>query len=142
MALGPDPFGLVTRYLLIQRHPQVLIHHRLLRRRHPAFPLPAVNPGGDPVLHVLRIGDHLHLAAHFQRAQTLDGRGQLHAIIRGVRRTTPQLFVMVAMAQDGRPTARTGIAEAGSVSNDLDFLQGANTGSDWKKPSTMSRIWA
>src|SRR5262249_33727680 len=136
------PFGLVTPRLLIQRHPQVLIHHGLLRGRNPALALPAVNPGGDPVLHVFRIGDHLHLATHFQRAQTLDGSGQFHAIVGGVRRTTPQLFVMLAMTEDRRPPPRTGIAETGSVSDDLNFFQRANTGSDWKKPSTISRIWA
>lgn len=54
--LDPAPVDAVTLLRGIECLPQIDILDRLLVGSFPAVFLPAVNPGGDTVLHILRIG--------------------------------------------------------------------------------------
>ena len=109
-------------HLLVQCLPEILVDHRLLGRRHPALALPAVNPGGDAVLQVLGIGDHFHLAGFVQRAQAFDGGAQLHAVVGGVRLAIPTFPSCAVVAQNAGPAARAGVAQAGAIGDEMDFL--------------------
>jgi hypothetical protein len=76
-----------------------------------------MNPSGNAVLQVIRIGDNLHLALLLQCTQALYRRLQLHAIVGGLALGTVNLFLLVAKAQDARPAAGPGVADAGPVRN-------------------------
>src|SRR5215471_9479599 len=138
----PDPFCLVTGHLFIERFPQILVDDGFFSGRHPAFALPAVNPSSDAVLQIFGIGDDLHFAAFAEGVKALDGGGQLHAIVGRVGLAAPQLLFVVAIAENRRPPARTRIAEAGAIGNELYLFQCASTASEWKKASTRSRMAA
>src|ERR1017187_4595308 len=127
--LGPRPPCLVTGHLFVEGLPQILVEDRLLGGGQPALAFPAVDPRGDAVFDVLRIGDHLHLALFAERLQPLNRRREFHAVIGSVLLRIPNLFLQIVEAQDGGPTAWPGIAEAGAVGDDLNFLHGARTGS-------------
>src|SRR5262249_2568158 len=141
VAFRPRPGGVVRVHLLVELLPQVLIHDRLLRRRQPPFLLPPVDPLRDAVLHVLGIGDDLHRAALLKRAQPFDRRAQFHAVVGRVRLAAPQLLLLIAVAQDRRPTARSGISGARAVRDQLYSFHCASTASAWrwKNASTWSR---
>src|SRR5260370_40392611 len=62
VAFGPGPGGFVAADGFIQLAPEVAVHHRLSGAGDPALALPAVDPLGDAVLHVLGIGNHFDLA--------------------------------------------------------------------------------
>ena len=59
VALGPDPQDAMLPGELIELLPEVAIQNGLFRGGHSVLLLPAVNPGGDSVLHVFGIGDDL-----------------------------------------------------------------------------------
>ena len=71
--------------LLLEPQPQVRILDRLLVRRFPAALFPLRQPFRDAVANVLRVGVQLHATGALQRRQCFDRRGQLHAIVGGVR---------------------------------------------------------
>src|SRR5262249_9130737 len=110
--------------------PQVLVDDGLLGRGDPPFSLPSVDPGCDAVLEIFGIGDHFDLARFAQSAQAFDRRGQLHAVVGGVRLAAPQLLLVRTVPENRRPPARTGISEAGAIGDELYFFQWANTGSE------------
>src|SRR5690242_13810466 len=103
----------MARDFLIERLPEVLVDHRLFRRRHPALSLPAVNPGGDAVLEVFGIGHDFHFATLFERAQALDRGHQLHAVVRRVRLAAPKLLFVAVVPQNAGPASRAWVAETG-----------------------------
>jgi len=139
MTLGPGPMHVMPRDLFVQRLPQVLIEDRLFRAGSPAVAFPAVDPLGDPVLDVLRVGDHLGGARLAHGLQTLNDSRQLHPVVGGVRLGTHQLAFVVVVAQEAGPSAGARVAEASPVRNKLNVLQTCKS-SRSKKASTMSRI--
>src|ERR1035441_8294797 len=70
VTLGPGPGSLMAVHLLVERLPQVLIDDRFFGGCKPALALPAVDPGGDAVLDILGVGDHLHFALFLERKST------------------------------------------------------------------------
>src|SRR5665213_1639446 len=147
MALRPGPDGLVPRVLFVQLVPQILIRHRLLPTRAPAVHLPLMNPLRDAVLQVIRIGHDFDGALLFQRPQALYRGLQLHPIVGSLRLRAVHLARLIAITEDARPAARARIADAGSVCNELDFLDvrlqaGTPVNSCSKNASTRSRISA
>src|SRR6185295_12641411 len=119
MTLGPSPVDMVPRDLFVQLFPEVLILDRLLRAGLPAVLLPAMDPLGDPVLDVLRIGDYFRLTGLPHGLQTLDDCCQFHTVVGGMRLGSHQLAFVMVVAQEARPAARAGIAEAGAVCDEL-----------------------
>jgi hypothetical protein len=117
VSLGPGPMDVVTVGGLLQFHPQILIHHRFFRCGLPAIALPAMDPGSDAVFQVLRIGDHLHFAGLLKRAQAFNGGGEFHPVIGGIGGGPEHFASMFSEAQYIRPTAWTGIAQAGAISD-------------------------
>src|SRR5260370_30183525 len=117
--LGPGRDNLVAVGLFVEGLPQVLIDDGLFGRGHPALALPAVDPGGDAVLHIFRIGDHFDFALFAERFQPLNRRGEFHAVIGGVLLRIPYFFLLIVEAQDGGPTVGSGITEAGAIGADL-----------------------
>jgi len=100
--------------------PQVGILHRLAVGGLPAVALPAVDPGLDPVLHVLRIGVEIDLARGLQRFQRADHRGQFHAVVRRRGFAAAQLLLAVARDEERAPAARTGVPLARAIGVDDD----------------------
>src|SRR5690348_15442024 len=99
--------------------PQILVLDRLPVGGAPAVGAPARQPLLDALAQVLRIGAELHLAGPGQCFQRGDRREQLHAIVRGCfLAALQQLFVRAETQQRG-PAARTGVAEASPVGEDL-----------------------
>src|SRR6185437_5142859 len=72
MALHPHPPDLVRADHLVELPPEVGILHRLFRGGLPAARLPAVDPFGDALLHVLRIRVEHHRARTPKRPERLD----------------------------------------------------------------------
>ena len=107
-----------ARARLVEALPQLGVLHRLLVGGPPAVPLPAVDPGGDAVLHVLAVGVQLDAARPLQRFERRDRRHQLHAVVGGRRLRRRRSPCGVAVAQDRAPAAGAGIARAGAVGVD------------------------
>ncbi len=105
---------------MFQRLPQIDILYRLLVGGSPVAQLPLRHPFEDAFAHVLRVGVQHHVAVALQRRERLDRRGQLHAIVGGERFAALELFLVLARAQDRAPSARPGVAAAGTVGVDLD----------------------
>src|SRR5207344_1302115 len=95
----------------------------------PAIALPAVDPGFDAILDVLRVGMDFDLAATRQRLQRANDGGQFHAIVGGVGFAAEELALAVSVEQQRAPAAGTGIALAGPVRVDHD---GRHSGERWE----------
>src|SRR5690606_8661721 len=109
--------------------PELAVLHRLPVGGAPAIALPAVDPAGNAVHDVFAVGVELDLARLLQRRQRAGRGGQLHAVVGGHGLAAMQLLDGAVVAQDGAPAARTGIARAGAVGEDLDRLHAVATGS-------------
>src|SRR5262245_31269395 len=59
VSLHPVPFDVVPGGDRVELAPQVLVLHRLLVRGAPALPFPVVDPRGDALHHVDRVGVEL-----------------------------------------------------------------------------------
>src|SRR5579862_819687 len=142
VAFGPRPGGVVPGSGRFQMFPKVAIDHGLFLAGHPVSPLPVWHPFGDAVLQILGVRDHLYSARLFEGIQTFDGRRQLHAVVGGVRRKPIQLALVFVIAQNAGPTPAAGIAQTGTVGNDLDLLHRtyAATTSRLKNSSTNFRM--
>src|SRR5580700_10424811 len=100
-----------------------------------------MNPAGDAVLQVIRIGYDLHFAQLLQRAQSLHRGLQFHAIVRGLGLRSIHLARMIAVTEDTRPAARPGVSDARAIGDQLDLLQAAAPASSRSKnASTRCRI--
>src|SRR6185503_20169863 len=78
---NPMPLYLMSRGQLVELAPQVLVLHRLLVGGFPSPAFPGVDPRGNPLLDVLRIGVEIDLARALQRLERADDRDQLHAVV-------------------------------------------------------------
>ena len=125
MALGPDPSGFVAAHLLVQLSPEVDVEHRLFIASFPAIPFPGMYPSRDAVLHIFGIGHNFNFARLFDGTQALDGGSQLHAVVGGQGSTAEYLAPIGSVAQDGSPAAGAGVAQTGTVSDELDLLHGS-----------------
>ena len=105
---------------------QILVDDRLFFRCHPAAALPIDDPGGNAVLHVVGVGDNLDLARLFQGREALNGGGEFHAIVGRVGLRAVLFFNEILVSEDAGPAALAGVAEAGAVSDELDFLEFAH----------------
>ena len=96
MAAHPVPFDPVDAPMHqgIKLLPQFGILHRLLARRDPALLLPAVDPFGDALTHILAIEVQRHPARPLERLQAADHRHQLHAVVGGVQLAAIQLLAV------------------------------------------------
>ena len=113
--------------------PQLDILDRLLVGGAPAVLLPAVDPAGDALPHILAVGGEVDDARLLQRFQRRDRRHQLHAVVGGVRLAALQFLFVVAELQDRAPAAGPGIARAGAVGEDRDVRQFAHaTSPGWR----------
>ena len=118
---GPSPSAtdVVPRDERLELAPQVGVLHRLLVRGLPAVALPAVDPGLDAVLHVLRVGVEVDVAT----ARFSDSSARITAV------SSMRLLVVCASppkssfscsprSQQRAPAAGAGIALAGAVGVD------------------------
>src|SRR5882672_4620257 len=78
---NPMPLYLMLRRQLVQAPPEIFIFYRLLVSRLPLAAFPGVDPGGDALLDILRIGVELDVARALQRLERADHRGELHAVV-------------------------------------------------------------
>src|ERR1700692_3771948 len=123
VALGPLPFHLVLRYLLVQLMPEILIRYRLLATGAPAVHFPLMNPLGDSMLDVVGIGHNLYFAGFLQCSQPFDGSFELHSIVGGLLFAAEDLALFAAIPEDAGPTAWAGIADARAVRDELNLFQ-------------------
>src|SRR5690606_4218414 len=117
VALDPVPTDAVAGSLGVQGLPEIEVLDRLLASA-PALGLPAGQPFAHAELDVPGVGVQVDLAGLLESPKPLDGRGQLHLVIRGGRAGTGQLAAGSAVAQDDAPTPRTGVALASAVGVD------------------------
>src|SRR5688572_28022777 len=122
VAFYPVPFYVVHGGKLVELLPEIDVLHRLLVGGAPAATLPLPDPLRDAFLHVLGVGVQAHAAGALERLQRADHRGELHAVVGGVRFPAPQLLLRAARAQQHAPAARTGVAPAGAVAVDLHHI--------------------
>src|SRR3984957_12847190 len=127
---------------MVQLFPQIPVDHRFLARGDPVLSLPGMDPAGDAILDVLRICHDLDGAALLQSSQALDGGGQLHPVIGGVRRVAVHLAFVRVIAENAGPAARSRVPEAGAIGDQSDLFHPAKADSSWwlKNSSTISRI--
>src|SRR5690606_6560894 len=116
----PFPGHLMAADLLVQLLPEVGILHRLLGSGLPAALLPVRQPLGDATHHVFGISYQAHLTWPLQLGQAADRRGQLHAVVGGLRLATPELLLHAFVDQQRAPASGAGIALAGTVGEDFD----------------------
>src|SRR5258708_40099897 len=135
MSPHPHPLDLVRLHFLVEELPQVDILHRLLGRRAPAPRLPALDPFGDALLHILRIGVQHDARRALQRAQRLDHRGELHAVIGRRGLPAEELALLAVVLQHRAPPAGTRIALARAVGIDIDRLHAPLSGSLLSAPT-------
>src|SRR6202043_2014267 len=76
----------------------------------------------DAVMDVAAVGIDIDRHRAFQRLQPLDRRHQLHAVVGRRSLAAGELALLAAITQDDAPAARTRIAAAGTVGEDLDSL--------------------
>src|SRR5882724_5564767 len=128
VALDPVPAHLVRLQRRIEPLPQLGVLDRLLVRGAPAVFLPAMDPAGDALAHILAVGIEIDLARLFQRLQRRDRGHQFHAVVGGMRLATLQFLFDIAEFEDRAPAAGPGIARARAVGVDDDG--GARTHAD------------
>src|SRR5215475_1575050 len=119
--LHPHPADVVRTHRLDQPAPQVVVLDRLLGRGLPAVALPVRDPLGDPVEQVLAVGVQDHRGRPLQRLQRLDGRRQLHPVVRGQRLGTVHLLFGALPAHHHAPAARSRVPAARAVCVDHDL---------------------
>ncbi len=140
MPLDPLPVNLVGLGGLFQPLPQLLILHRLLIRGLPAAAFPAFQPLGDALFDVLGISRERHVAGTLEFFERTNRGHEFHAVVGGFRLGTVKLLFVVAVLQDGAPTAGTGIATTGAVGVDDDFIQVSWPGSGTAAPCRARRV--
>ena len=114
----PMPFNRMSRDLGIQRLPKIHVLHGLFIRRAPVAFLPLMNPFGNSLSHVLRIGVKLHVAVSRQRREGSNRSRKFHSIVGGQRFAAVQLFTMRSVHQECAPTTRTRIAATRAIGVD------------------------
>src|SRR5690606_34849882 len=85
MPAHPAPLHLVAIAGRIQCLPQVLVLHRLAVGGFPAARLPHRQPFLDAGADIFRVGEQRGVHRPLERAQRLDGRGEFHAVVGGLR---------------------------------------------------------
>src|SRR5262249_16960222 len=96
MALDPMPAYVVALNRLLEPLPQLDIAHRLLIRRAPAVPLPALYPSGDAAAQIVRVGVEIDVRRRLQRLERGDRCHQLHTVVGGVLLAALQLLAVLA----------------------------------------------
>src|SRR5437868_11721752 len=116
------PLYLMLRRELVQPAPEILVFYRLLVSGLPALAFPGMDPLGDALLHVLRIGVDPDLARPLQRLKRADHRHQLHAVVGRRRFAATALFLLVFITKNKTPSPGPGIPAARAIGEDLhDF---------------------
>src|SRR6185437_6180699 len=105
----------------VEALPQLDVLDRLLVGGTPAVLLPAVDPPGGALEHVLAVGVELHHAGPLQRLEARDRAHQLHLVVGRRRIAARQLPLPLTHAEDGGPATRSRVAAAGAVGEQLDF---------------------
>src|SRR6185295_16339694 len=114
---NPMPLYLMSRRELVEAPPEILVFHRLLVSRFPSLAFPGVDPLGDALLNVLRIGMDVDPARALQRLEGADHRGELHPVVGGCGLAAEQFpFVIL---EKNPPAARPRVSPAGAVGVDL-----------------------
>ena len=90
VSLDPVPAHPVLRRQCVELAPQFRVLDSFAIGRFPAVALPAMDPGLDPVLHVLRVGIDVDVAFAVQRFERANDRGELHPIVRRCPRASPR----------------------------------------------------
>ena len=102
--------------------PQVLVLDRLFIGGFPAIALPACQPLRDAVAHVFGVRVEVDVTGFFEHVERLDGRHELHAIVRGAGLSPGEFLALRAVDQQGAPTARAiGVGLGAAVGVDRDF---------------------
>src|SRR5277367_1151502 len=115
MALDPVPAHLMRLECRVEPLPEIDVLDRLFVGGAPAVLLPAMDPAGNALAHILAVGDEIDGAGLFQRLQRRDRRHQLHAVVGGVRLAALQFLFGIAEFEDRAPAAGPGISRAGAV---------------------------
>src|SRR6202171_2428360 len=115
VALDPMPAHLMLVQRCVEALPQVDVLDRLFVRGAPAVLLPAIDPAGDALTHILAVGVEIDRAGLFEGFQRRDRRHQLHAVVGGVRLAALQFLFDVAEFQDRTPAAGAGIARTSAI---------------------------
>lgn len=116
MAFDPIPAQDMGLNGQIQPLPEIDIFDRFFLRRLPAALFPVMNPQGNALANVLAVGADNHLAGAFQCFQGDNGRHKLHAVVGGKAVTGAENLLMLLITQNRPIAARTGIAEARTIS--------------------------
>src|SRR5665647_436866 len=120
MALDPVPAHLMRLQRGVEALPQFDVLDRLLVGGAPAVPLPAMDPAGDALTHILAVGVEIDGAGFLQRLQRRDRGHQLHAVVGGMGFTALQFLFAIAEVQDRAPAAGAGISRPRPVRVDDD----------------------
>ena len=131
-------------HLLLQLLPQILIHHRLLRRA--VIQLRFFQLWIHVVMPFFRYSESVTTSTSqdslMRRRPSMAAVSSMRLLV--VCGAKPEHFPLVlVVAQDRSPAARTGIAAAGAVGDHFDLLHDGERSlraPAWKNSSTRSRI--
>src|SRR5262245_28430748 len=119
---NPMPLYLMSRRRLVQAPPEILVLHRFLVSRFPTLAFPGVDPLGNALLDVLRIGMEPDPARALERLEGADHRHELHAVVGRRRLAATGLFFLILVSKNKTPSSRPGIPPAGAVGKDFHEL--------------------
>ena len=124
MAAHPTPSRTNRGVELVESTPQVLVLHRLLGRGSPPISSPSLDPVGDAVLYVLRVGvqanGHGIREMPVTELQRFYHRRELHSIVGCFRLGPETLGVSVLVDDDKGPATRPRISVASAVGVHFD----------------------
>src|SRR5256712_12767296 len=119
------PDDVVALGLGEQPLPEVAVGDGLPLAVLPAALLPALPPALAKAVHDVRaVRVQMHTPPARDRREAFDGRGELHALIRGVRLGTADDVLLAGVKDDRRPAAGTRVPGAGAVGVDDDTASG------------------
>src|SRR5690606_7109530 len=103
MPLDPTPLDAVALGLPVKCLPEIDILYRLLAGSAPTTGFPALEPFGDTLPDILRIGGEHHLAGLRESGKGLNGGSQLHAVVGGFALPAMEAFFPPVVAQQCPP---------------------------------------
>ena len=121
MAFDPCPIDPMSCAGLDKFLPKLGIFDGLLGSGEPAIALPAENPLGDPVLHIIAVGAKRDMARLGQCFEPANRGEQFHPVVGGQRFTPRQFFLTAARPDEYAPATGAGIAFACAVGCDFYF---------------------
>jgi len=120
VAFEPVPGDVVVGGEFVEGDPQIFVLDRGLSEGAPVLTFPERNALGDAGFDVFGIGVEGDVATFAEGAESFDGAGEFHAVVRRGGFAAANLLALLAVFEDGGPSTRAWITGAGAIGVDGD----------------------